>query len=89
MADDFETQFSPAEEALWDDVMAGINYTTDATAEALYHAAFFDFEGDYTSDERHAIQEAFYDYMSEYYDIDWQEEFDWEAYRESYGEVAA
>jgi len=88
VADDFETQFSAAESALWDDVMAGVDYSYDATAEALYHAAYFDFANNYTQSERSAIQDAFHDYMLEQYDLDWDEEFDWEAYRESYGEAA-
>ena len=48
----------------------------------LYHEAMWDFEisGDY----RQGAYDAFIDYMESVYGIEWDEIYDWEAYREAY-----
>jgi hypothetical protein len=86
--DDFENEFvgrfSHTESYLWQDAFG--ETFRDQTAEALFHAAYFD--QDYTTDERVQVRRALQEYMAEEYDIDFDEQFDWEAWRESYGQAA-
>jgi hypothetical protein len=82
--DDFASHFSATEDFLWNDAFG--NEFQDTTAQALFHAAYFD--QDYTTSERVAIREALAEYLEDEYDIDFDDVFDWEAWRESYGEAA-
>lgn len=72
--------FSSAEDALWFDAF-GEGFE-DSHAQALYHAAYFEME--YSGDALQAIRDELKDYLQEYYDIDFDEVFDWEAWREAY-----
>lgn len=87
-ADNFENEFigrfSHTEQHLWDDAFG--HQFRDNTAEALFHAAYFD--QDYTTDERRQIRNALDEYLADEYGIDFQDEFDWETWRESYGQAA-
>lgn len=86
--DDFESQWvgnwSTTENLLWNDAFGG--EFNDSTAQALYHAGYFD--QDYSTDQRVAIREALDQYMMDEFGIDFNESFDWDAWRESYGEAA-
>jgi hypothetical protein len=88
VADDFENEFigrwSATEDLLWNDAFG--SQFNDQTAQALYHAAYFD--QDYSTDERVQIRQAFADYLADEYDIDFDDVFDWETWRESYGVAA-
>lgn len=87
--DDFESQFSwtqnwsNTEHFLWDSAFGEFN---DPTAQALFHAGYFD--QDYTTAERAAIRAELDRYLDDEYDIDFDDVFDWESWRESYGEAA-
>jgi hypothetical protein len=54
----------------------------DLTAQALYHEGYFNM--DITSDERAAIREALDAYMDDVYDVDFDDLFDWVAWRDAY-----
>jgi hypothetical protein len=88
MPDDFENEFigrwSQTEDLLWTDAFG--NQFEDTTAQALFHAAYFD--QSYETDERVQIRRALDEYLKDEYDIEFDEVFDWEAWRESYGETA-
>lgn len=86
--DDFEDQFSwlpndwtSAEASLFED-MFGDEFN-DRTAQALYHAGYFDKE--YDGDQRAAIRENLDSYLMDTYGIDFSDSFDWEKWREAYG----
>jgi len=61
----------------FDDEMAN-----DDMLQLLYHEAFFDF--DLTREEMEAAQQALNDYCMDEYDFDFDENFDWEEYRDYY-----
>lgn len=88
MADDFENEFigrwTAAEDLLWTDAFGG--EFEDTTAQALFHAAYFD--QSYSTDERVQVRRALDEYLADVYDIDFDDVFDWEAWRESYGQAA-
>ena len=48
----------------------------------LYHEAMWDF--DIPADYRQGAYDAFVEYMDDVYGVDWDEVYDWEAYREAY-----
>lgn len=58
----------------------------DGTAQALFNEGYFNH--DIGSDERIAIRDALNDYLLQEYGIDFDAVFDWEAWREAYGEAA-
>lgn len=88
MADNFENEFigrwSPTEDMLWRGAFG--DEFNDQTAQALFHAGYFD--QSYETSERVQIRQALDDYLGEMYDLDFDEVFDWEAWRESYGQAA-
>jgi hypothetical protein len=48
----------------------------------LYHEAMWDF--DIPADYRQGAYDAFVEYMSDVYGVEWDEVYDWESYREAY-----
>lgn len=48
----------------------------------LYHEAMWDF--DLPGDMRGTAYEAFVQYMEDYFGVEWEDVYDWEAYREAY-----
>lgn len=91
MADDFESGFayngnwSDTENILWQDAFG--SEFNDPVAQAMYHSAYFE-PGTWDSSQVSAIREALADYLSDTYDLEFDEVFDWEAWRESYGNAA-
>lgn len=78
-------QFGKHEYELWHDFAGGMDEVYyDQNAQILFHEAMFNF-GAWTDDQREAIQDMMHDYFVEEYDIDFDEYFDWEGYREWYG----
>lgn len=58
----------------------------DRLLQALYDEALFNF--DLSNEDRAAIMETMRDYVWDEYGIDFDDVFDWEAYREAYDSVA-
>jgi hypothetical protein len=84
MSDPFE-DLSGAEQSLWISSFASNeNLYYDATAQALFHEAYFN-PGGWDKDELSAIRDNLHDYLMDEYGIDFDEVFDWEAWREAYG----
>jgi hypothetical protein len=77
---EFES-WSPTEHQLWDRMWNDDDFH-DPTAEALYHNGFYNF--DVSTEDRVAIREALSSYLSDEYGIDFEAQFDWEAWREAY-----
>lgn len=69
------------ENAMWDDV-GGFD---DLYAQALYHEAYFAME--HRGDELTAVRDELQDYLLREYGIDFEAEFDWDAWREAYSEA--
>lgn len=81
--------WSPEETALFNDALESIHngplaeqIASDDWVGFLYHEAMWDFE--IPADYRQGAYDAFVDYMEENYGIEWDEIYDWEAYREAY-----
>lgn len=74
-------QFSRTEGMLWDDFAIKSVYN-DPVAQALFHSAYFD--QSVSQDDRAAIRDALNDYMADEYNIEFQEVFDWDTWRENY-----
>jgi hypothetical protein len=75
--------WSDPEKGLWADAFEPIGAFNDPHAQALFNAGYFD-EG-WSRDERAAIREELSDYLMDAYGVDFDEVFDWEAWREAYG----
>lgn len=84
--DDWEPRddWSSRENNMWAD-MATENFADDPWAQYLYDQSFFTF-GE-TPEETNRFRDAFEQYLDTYYGIDLDEVFDWEAWREAYGEA--
>lgn len=78
--------WSDAEKNLWHDTFDPIGGFADRQAQALFDAGYFN--TDISSDDRSAIRDALSDYLMDTYGVDFDEVFDWEAWREAYGEAA-
>jgi hypothetical protein len=76
--------WSSYEKDLWGGTF-GNQVEQDRVAQALFNEGYFNF--DITSDQISAIRNALDDYLLDTYGIDFDEQFDWEAYREAYGEL--
>lgn len=86
-ADPFE-EWSAPEQELWLDMVDKSGHSElmqDDALLAFYDIAFNTPKGDIAGDERAAIMDALYDYIEETYGFDFNEHFDWEAWREAYG----
>lgn len=73
--------WSAFQKNLYGDAFGDVFYS-DRTAEVLYNEAFFNFdarEGEIT-----ALREALEQYMMSEYGVDFNEVFDWDAWRENY-----
>lgn len=75
-------------EELWDGALSELSPSVaeairqDPFAETLYETALWDWN--LAGDTRNDAYEAFAAYMDEYYDVEWEEIFDWDAWREAY-----
>lgn len=67
------------------DEMAGPNDAMyeDWRVQAMYEAAMWNW--DISTEDRVAIRNELHDYLWDEYGVDFNEVFDWEAYREAYG----
>lgn len=83
MSDPFD-ELSGAEQSLWiDSFSINENLYYDATAQALFHEAYFN-PGEWEADQLSAIRDNLTEYLWNTYRIDFDEVFDWEAWREAY-----
>lgn len=57
----------------------------DPVIETLVHAAYFDMESGFSARELDSIREELSTYLEDNFGLDWDDIFDWEAYREWYG----
>jgi len=78
--------WSSWEKDLWTDAFEPIGAFDDRVAQALFNEAYFNF--DISTPERVAIRETLDDYMMREYGVDFDDIFDWQAWREAYGENA-
>lgn len=77
-------QFSNSEYAFWyETTHLSPEAYSDVYAQNMFHEAFFNFENE--NEARGAVQEILEDYLWEEYELDFDELFDWEGYREWYG----
>lgn len=83
---DFIPNWSDTELNLYNDAFATSDSYNDPVAQAMYHEGYFNM--DISSDDRIAIRQSLDSYMMDEYGIDFSEVFDWEAWREAYGEAA-
>lgn len=78
--------WSNNEKDMWVGAFEPIGAFDDRHAQALFNEGYFNFE--LPSDERVAIREALDEYLMNEYGIDFDEIFDWEAWRDAYGASA-
>lgn len=80
--------WSEGETNLWTGALSEIGgreaetIADDTFATFLYHEAFFD--TDLNGEYRQSAYEAFIGYMEETYGVEWEDVFDWDAFREEY-----
>lgn len=78
-------RFSEREYGMWYDFAGGMeDVYSDQSAQTLFHEALFNF-GEWSDAQREAIEDMMFDYFLEEYGIDFEDQFDWESYREWYG----
>ena len=85
MSDPFDfipENWSDVERQLWEPFGDAVD---DSMAQTPFNEGYFN--PDLTTDERVAIREALDDYLQDVYGYDFSEIFDWEAWREAYGEA--
>lgn len=76
-------EWSYIEFGMFDQMAAGnMALYNDSFAQNLYDGALFNH--DVSSQDRSAIMNALRDYMWDEYGMDFDDVFDWEAYREAY-----
>ena len=76
--------WSFTEQNLWDQVTnSHPELAGDREAEMYYHLGYFS-DGDLSGKDMQIMQDALINYLNDNYDIDWDQEFDWEDYREWY-----
>lgn len=85
MAKDPFVEFTHLENALWDNAFGDFN---DPVAEALFHEGYFVRDSGFSPDELGAIRDSLTDYLRDEYGIEFDDVFDWDAWRESYGNAA-
>jgi hypothetical protein len=85
VAKDPFVEFTQLENALWDDAFG--DAFSDPVAEALFHEAYFVRDSAFSPEELGAIRDSLKDYMRDEYGIDFDAEFDWDAWRESYSDA--
>lgn len=75
--------WSEQEANLYDDFLSGNpEIASDHQLQFLYHAALF--ETDLSAPDRHIILVELENYLLEEYDIEFDDVFDWDGYREWY-----
>jgi hypothetical protein len=81
-------EWIPEERALFDDLMRDHpgGYTDD-DAQWYFHQALFEFHED--REERQTLYQEMLDYFDDEYLMDFEQDFDWEAFREWYDSTAA
>lgn len=85
MADSWSVpaHWSELEEQLWHDIIdARPMISGDEKAEMLFHAGYF--SDGLTPGEYDAVKDALSEYLQEEYGFEWDDYFDWEAWREWY-----
>lgn len=78
-------EWSETEQTLFADAFEPVGAFDDSIAQALFNEGYFNF--DISSDDRVAIREALDGYMMDTYGVDFNDVFDWEAWREAYGDA--
>lgn len=79
-------EWSERESEIWNSSFGEYDALYDPVAQALYNEGYFNFDID--SDQRAAIRDALDEYMSQEYGIDFDDVFDWDAWRDAYGSEA-
>jgi hypothetical protein len=89
MADDFDfinaQNWSDAERELWGGAFGESDTFFDPVAQALFNEGYFNF--DLSTEQIGQIRDTLHDYLIDEYGIDFDQVFDWEAYREAYSEM--
>lgn len=81
--DDIPFSWSDSEMEFFDDFVGGEPELVDDTElQMLFHEALFD--RDVTPGDREHFRDDLEEYLWDKYEIDFNEIFDWEAYREAY-----
>lgn len=79
-----ESWFNSTEGNLWSDLVDDrLTALDDRLAQALYHEAYYDH--DILTPDRIGAREALEDFMWSEYGIDFEADFDWDAWREYMG----
>lgn len=86
MAHEPFVEFGQLEDYLWDDAFG--ETFSDPVAEALFHEAYFVRDSSFSPEELGAIRDSLTEYLRDEYGIDFDDVFDWDAWREAYGDVA-
>lgn len=76
--------WSDTESEIWQNSFGEFDVFYDPVAQTLYNEAFFNFDA--REGEVSAIRTALEEYLEREYGIDFDAEFDWDAWRDAYGE---
>lgn len=76
--------WSETESEIWQNSFGDFDAFYDPVAQTLYNEAFFNFDA--REGEVSAIRNALEEYLATEYGIDFDAEFDWDAWRDAYGE---
>lgn len=76
--------WSEKESEIWQNSFGDFDAFHDPVAQTLYNEAFFNFDA--REGEVSAIRTALEEYLATEYGIDFDAEFDWDAWRDAYGE---
>lgn len=77
-------EWSERENEIWQNSFGDFDAFYDPVAQTLYNEAFFNFDA--REGQVSAIRVALEQYLADEYGIDFDAEFDWDAWRDAYGE---
>lgn len=77
-------EWSETESEIWQNSFGDFDAFYDPIAQAMYNEAFFNFDA--REGQISAIRDALEEYLAAEYGIDFDAEFDWDAWRDAYGE---
>jgi hypothetical protein len=77
------SDWSRFEHELWERTAGGLGIEQDRYAQALYAEGWFNW--DISPADRAGIREGMYQYMQDTYSVNFDDVFDWQAWRDAYG----
>lgn len=77
--------WSDRQERLFEEMAHGTDVLQDEMLQQVFHVAYYDFDVDH--DTRVAAREWVIEYVEQVYGFEFDEFFDWDVWREMYGEA--